>query len=285
MARPRKEGLDYYPHDIDMSNDEKIKFLEARHGIIGYGILNKIYERIYRNGYFIEWNDRNVIMMAKETGVDSVTIGQIVETCLAEGIFHRGKFEVFGVLTSKGIQKRFAHCTAKRQNPFCDDRYRINGEISTVMPPEMLPFKEEVAPRVSAKTSAELNDKQYILRADEDEFKMFVKSIEQMIASENQGRPVNRFTWLNQTGSFERDMKMLVYKTTDEEKIKILSSAMNLLSDSCNWLKYVGIAVTYTVKASDRTKIASPFGFTMKMLKQPEKIARECADGILKGIQ
>lgn len=36
MARPRKEGLGYFPHDTDAVNDEKIEALRALYGNDGY---------------------------------------------------------------------------------------------------------------------------------------------------------------------------------------------------------------------------------------------------------
>ena len=36
MARPRKEGLDYFPHDTDAASDEKIEALTIIYGAKGY---------------------------------------------------------------------------------------------------------------------------------------------------------------------------------------------------------------------------------------------------------
>lgn len=55
MARPIKEGLDYFPHDTDASTqDDKIETLEASYGNDGYATYFKLLERIYRNGGFRE---------------------------------------------------------------------------------------------------------------------------------------------------------------------------------------------------------------------------------------
>ena len=47
MARPQKEGMDYYPHDIDAANDEKIEALRAIYGNNGYAFYFILLERIY----------------------------------------------------------------------------------------------------------------------------------------------------------------------------------------------------------------------------------------------
>lgn len=48
MARPLKVGLDYFPHDVDASQDEKILLMEAKFGNDGYAFFFKMCERIYR---------------------------------------------------------------------------------------------------------------------------------------------------------------------------------------------------------------------------------------------
>jgi len=36
MARPQKNGLDYFPLDVDMDQDDKIALIEAQHGVVGF---------------------------------------------------------------------------------------------------------------------------------------------------------------------------------------------------------------------------------------------------------
>lgn len=52
MARPRKLGFEYYPHDCDMSEDLKVVRLESKYGLQGYAIYNKILERKYKDEAF-----------------------------------------------------------------------------------------------------------------------------------------------------------------------------------------------------------------------------------------
>lgn len=57
MARPNKMGLDYFPFDVDFFNDEKIVAISGEFGIKGEIVVIKLLCAIYRNGYFILWND------------------------------------------------------------------------------------------------------------------------------------------------------------------------------------------------------------------------------------
>ena len=53
MARPQKEGLDYFPLDTDIAEDEKILYLEAETGLEGFAIYVKLLSTIYRNSYYM----------------------------------------------------------------------------------------------------------------------------------------------------------------------------------------------------------------------------------------
>ena len=70
MARPLKTGLEYFSHDVTLSSDDKMQFIEAKHGIIGYGVFCKLLEKIYKNGCYIKWEARDEILFAKTNSVD-----------------------------------------------------------------------------------------------------------------------------------------------------------------------------------------------------------------------
>ena len=42
MARPVKEGLEYFPLDCDIDQDDKVALIEAQHGIKGFGVVIKL---------------------------------------------------------------------------------------------------------------------------------------------------------------------------------------------------------------------------------------------------
>jgi hypothetical protein len=48
MSRPIKEGLDYFPHDVNSSNDKKIEALRALYGNDGYAFYFIMLEQIYQ---------------------------------------------------------------------------------------------------------------------------------------------------------------------------------------------------------------------------------------------
>lgn len=69
MERPSKKGLDYF--NIDCSQEDNLNFIEAKHGIVGYGVVIKIWKKIYQyHGYFCDWNEKNVYLFSKDVNVD-----------------------------------------------------------------------------------------------------------------------------------------------------------------------------------------------------------------------
>ena len=59
MARPLKDGVDYFPKDTDFYADDKVRLLRAEFGSKGMYLLDYILCDLYgKNGYFIKW-DKN----------------------------------------------------------------------------------------------------------------------------------------------------------------------------------------------------------------------------------
>ena len=115
MPRPQKDGLDYFPLDTDMDlKDDKIQLLEAKHGIIGFGVLIKLLMKIYSEGYFYTWGEKESLLHAKRVNVDINKVNEIVLDSVKWGMFDSKIFEKYKVLTSNGIQKRFWEVAKRR---------------------------------------------------------------------------------------------------------------------------------------------------------------------------
>lgn len=116
MARPLKQGLDYFSLDVDIDQDDKVQLVEALHGIQGFGILIKLLMRIYREGYYYKWTEMEQILFSKRVNVDIKPINEVVNDCIKYGIFDNNLFEHHQILTSKGIQKRYFEASSRRKN-------------------------------------------------------------------------------------------------------------------------------------------------------------------------
>lgn len=115
MARPQKSGIDYFPVDVDMDQDDKISLLEAEHGIEGFGILIKLLMKIYKEGYFYEWTEKEQLLFSKRVNVDINRVNVVINSCLKWGFLDKTMFEKYCILTSSGIQKRYLEATSRRK--------------------------------------------------------------------------------------------------------------------------------------------------------------------------
>lgn len=115
-GRPTKQGLEYFPLDVDFFNDEKIEFVSARFGTKGEVISVRLLCKIYRIGYYTEWNKDESILLAKRAGVPHALVSDIVYELIKRGFFDESIFNRFGILTSKGIQKRYIRAIIERRD-------------------------------------------------------------------------------------------------------------------------------------------------------------------------
>lgn len=124
MARPIKQGVDYFPLDCHM-NDE-MKLIQAEFGLVGYAVVIKLWQKIYSGkGYYTEWGRDVALMFAQANSVGGNVVQEVVRSCLNRGIFDQRMFETYGILTSDGIQERFAEATERRTFVKADRRYLL----------------------------------------------------------------------------------------------------------------------------------------------------------------
>lgn len=116
MARPRKEGLEYFPHDVTLSTDKKVEALRILHGNDGYAFYCIILENIYQEPSFeLNVSDAETIqILAKKIEVTPQKFNEMLKTSIKHGCFDRERFEKDGVLTSNGIKKRAEVVVKKR---------------------------------------------------------------------------------------------------------------------------------------------------------------------------
>jgi hypothetical protein len=119
MARTNKTGLDYFSFDIDFFEDDKIQLVEAEFGIKGSYITIRLLCKIYKEGYFYKWGSDECLLFTKNLGVEGVSknsVDEIVFGLVRRCFFDKERFDRFGILTSKGIQKRYFEATKRCQS-------------------------------------------------------------------------------------------------------------------------------------------------------------------------
>jgi hypothetical protein len=123
MVRPIKQGLDYFP--MDVTTDDKFELIEAKYGIIGFGVVIKLFQKIYKEGYFIEWTEDKMLIFKKTINVEINLIKEIVIDALHYGIFNKTLFDKYKILTSCGIQKRFLNACDRRKSIILNKNFII----------------------------------------------------------------------------------------------------------------------------------------------------------------
>ena len=106
MARPKREGLDYFP--LVTSFDEKVELIIAEFGSEGLGIIIGLYQRIYTNGYYMNWNKDTLMLFAtKYINTEKTRVNAVLIQCFERNIFNKELYDSYGILTSRGIQKQY----------------------------------------------------------------------------------------------------------------------------------------------------------------------------------
>lgn len=123
MARPQKAGVEYFP--LDVENDDKLDLVEAEFGLTGFAVVVKLYQRIYKLGYYCEWNDEVALLFGKRLRLGGSAVSEIVSAAIRRSLFDKGIYDSYGVLTSKGIQKRYFEIVARRKNVEVEQRYLL----------------------------------------------------------------------------------------------------------------------------------------------------------------
>lgn len=114
MARPLKQGLDYFPLNVNLNDD--FALIEAEFGLTGFAVIVKLFQKIYgERGYYCEWTKEVALLFSRKVGLGDNVVSEIVGASLRRGIFDMNMFEKYQILTSKGIQKRYFEAAGRRK--------------------------------------------------------------------------------------------------------------------------------------------------------------------------
>lgn len=114
MARNVKSSLEYFPFDVDFFQDIRIRKLIKRQGGKAVTVYALLLCLIYKNGYYMLWDDELPFIGSELSGFEEAYISEVIKSCLSLGLFDKNLFDSEGVLTSKGIQTRY--CNIQRLN-------------------------------------------------------------------------------------------------------------------------------------------------------------------------
>lgn len=117
MARPIKDGVDYFPIDTDFYIDDKVRLLRSEFGAKGMYLLNYILCEIYKkSGYFMKWDESKCYLVSDGAGCgcSPTFVDEFIKGCVRCQFFDERVFEAYGVITSAGIQRRYIRMVLNR---------------------------------------------------------------------------------------------------------------------------------------------------------------------------
>lgn len=142
MARIAKSGLEYFPFDIDFFQDIRIRKLIKRQGGKAVTVYALLLCLIYKNGYYMQWDDELPFIGSEMSGFDEAFISEVITACLALGLFDKQLFSKEHVLTSKAIQVRYCNIQ------------RLNKRMSRIDEYSLLDMPQQKSPANKSKKTA-----------------------------------------------------------------------------------------------------------------------------------
>lgn len=123
MGRPLKDGIDYFPIDLDIMGEDSVAFVDAKYGVQAFGLLVRLLIRIYRKGYYIGWTEKDQYLFARSINLDVNLTREIVSAYINEGFFDNNLYKCYGIITSRGLQKRYIKACERRSKVMIIQEY------------------------------------------------------------------------------------------------------------------------------------------------------------------
>ena len=152
------DGINYFPVGVNFMEENTMEVIEAKYGIKGSAIVLKLMCKIYKEGYYIRWDEEQCLIFANKAGreVQAEEVQGIIEILFTKGILDRNSYQENGILTSESIQKVWMEATKRRKRELSELPYLMvkpekeNGKADTppalqeIQQPEL--FKKEKTP-------------------------------------------------------------------------------------------------------------------------------------------
>ncbi|MCI9135433.1 MAG: DUF4373 domain-containing protein [Lachnospiraceae bacterium] len=109
MARPKQDGLLYFSFDTDFFYaDKRIKRLHSKYGNDGLIFYIYLLTEIYRNGYYISWDEESAEDATEDLRLREGFTEQVLTYLASRSLLAMSKLaNSVTIITSPGIQKRY----------------------------------------------------------------------------------------------------------------------------------------------------------------------------------
>ena len=119
------DGINYFPVGVNFMEENAMEVIEAKYGIKGPAIVLKLLCKIYKEGYFIRWDEEQCLIFANKAGreVQAAEVQGIIEILFIKGIMDKNSYLENGILTSENIQKVWMEATKRRKRELSELPY------------------------------------------------------------------------------------------------------------------------------------------------------------------
>ncbi|MCM0239211.1 DUF4373 domain-containing protein [Bacteroides fragilis] len=119
------DGINYFPIGVNFMEENAMEVIEAKYGIKGSAIVLKLLCKIYKEGYFIRWDEEQCLIFANKAGreVQAAEVQGIIEILFIKGILDRNSYLENGILTPESIQKVWLEATKRRKRELSELPY------------------------------------------------------------------------------------------------------------------------------------------------------------------
>lgn len=210
-----RKGFDYFPLSVDFYDDDKITLMMAVYGITGAYITIRLLAKIYKdNGYYLEWNEDIAKVFATRVNIGDKQITHslvidIVNELVKRDFFDKVIFNRFSVLTSRGIQTRYAKICkqARRKDWEILSKYNLSEEEADFSEEKAI-FSEKISKSVVEEIQSKVKESKVLISLS--------KELEEDLISEDQFYQfLNFYCWLEKNAKkllrFDEPLTALQY--------------------------------------------------------------------------
>ena len=258
MGRQRKVGLDYFPIDVDMFQDIKVRKLIRHQGGKAITVYALLLCYIYKSGYYLRWDKELPFIISELLGYEEVFITEVIKCCLLLGLLDKALYDSESVLTSKGIQLRYLRsCSEIRRKGVIKEYNLISSEEKSISSEEKLISSEE-----KPISSEEIISSEEMYKNVQE---CTIKETEKENEKERSLSPTPPYSKEKEKEKEKENPLPLLRacaRTREESELKLHDQLQELCKDS-SWKELV--AMRYAIKAQDVISLFSEFELECKI--------------------
>lgn len=155
LANKPKIGLEYFPLEVSLFSDIKVRKLIRYQSGKAVSIYLHLLCNIYKNGYYMLWDSELPFVISESLGYEEGYINEVIQCCLNIDLFSKKMFDENKCLTSKGIQERYKQVCFLAKRKSIISEYSLIISDNNAIPSEQLVINTEELPQSKEKESKE----------------------------------------------------------------------------------------------------------------------------------